>query len=793
MGERAIFFEALDKADPAAREAYLNEACAGDPDLRRRVLALLQSHVVAGDFLDMPAAEQLAAGAGMPADSGRLGAGFAPPPEPRCSNVPLDFLAPAERPGSLGRLGHYEVLEVVGQGGMGIVLRGFDEKLHRVVAIKVLAPALATTGSARQRFVREAQAAAAVTHDNVIGIHAVEDHGAMPYLVMEFVSGPTLQEKLERTGPLPLVEILRIGMQVAAGLAAAHAQGLVHRDVKPANILLENGIERVKITDFGLARAVDDASLTHSGLVAGTPAYMSPEQADGGHVDQRSDLFSLGSVLYTLGAGHAPFRASTTMAVLKRVCEESPRALREVNVDIPDWLAAVVVRLHAKDPAGRFQTAAEVAELLGRYLAHVQQPDLVPAPDAACPERPPEVSTPPPRHRAPRLMAAAAIFLLAAGLGAAEAAGFTDIRGTVVRLIFPDGTLIVEVDDPAVSVAIDGTDLVITGSGAREIRLKPGAYEVRASKDGRVVRRELVTVVRGGRPVVRISKEANPPDEAERWEQSLAGRPAAEQVEAVTRRLKELNPGFDGEVIPGIADGEVKSLQFHTDAVLDIAPVRALPGLRSLDLRGTYPSRGKLSDLTPLRGLPLVNLNLNSASVSDLGPLRGMPLTVLHCGETRVADLSPLKGMRLRVFSAQRTLVSDLEPLRGMPLTYVDLYGAHTLADLGPLEGMPLGYLNIGATWVSDLSPVAGLKSLRTLVIDETEVSNLTAIRRLELTTLSFIGIRVTDLSPIRGMHLKYVRLDYRPEREEFLRSLAGLKSINERPVAEFWKGDKGR
>jgi WD40 repeat protein len=148
----------------------------------------------------------------------------------------------------------------------------------------------------------------------------------------------------------------------------------VHRDVKPANILLANGVERVRITDFGLARAVDDASLTQSGLIAGTPLYMSPEQANGEHVDPRSDLFSLGSVLYALCAGHAPFRAETTMAVLMRVCKDTPRPLREVNPEVPDWLAAIIARLHAKNPAERYQSAAEVAELLGRHLAHLQQP-----------------------------------------------------------------------------------------------------------------------------------------------------------------------------------------------------------------------------------------------------------------------------------------------------------------------------------------------------------------------------------------------------------------------------------
>ena len=173
-------------------------------------------------------------------------------------------------------ISHYRIITKLGQGGMGVVVRAFDVKLHRVVAIKALLPALASNGGARQRFVREAQAAAAVTHDNVISIHAVEEAGPVPYLVMQYIEGCTLQAKLDRGGPLPLREILRIGLQTAEGLAAAHRQGLSHRDIKPANILLENGIQRVKITDFGLARTVDDASLTRSGFIAGTPAFMSP-------------------------------------------------------------------------------------------------------------------------------------------------------------------------------------------------------------------------------------------------------------------------------------------------------------------------------------------------------------------------------------------------------------------------------------------------------------------------------------------------------------------------------------
>jgi serine/threonine-protein kinase len=294
--------------------------------------------------------------------------------------LPLDFLDPADDPAHLGRLGPFVITAVIGRGGMGIVFKGMDVALNRPVAIKVLAPHFASSGAARKRFAREAQAAAAVVHDHVVAIHGVDSWKGLPYLVMSFINGRSLQERLDAEGTLEVREILRIGMQTAAGLAAAHAQGLVHRDIKPANILLENGVERVKITDFSLARAVDDASLTQSGVIAGTPQYMAPEQARGEAVDHRADLFSLGSVFYALCTGHPPFRADSAMAVLRRVCDEQPRPIRSLNPDIPLWLAAVIDKLLAKDSADRYQTAAEVADLLGGCLAHLQQPDIHPLP-----------------------------------------------------------------------------------------------------------------------------------------------------------------------------------------------------------------------------------------------------------------------------------------------------------------------------------------------------------------------------------------------------------------------------
>jgi serine/threonine protein kinase len=381
LPDEALLRKLLDGTLPADDEA--------------RVLALVEAHPSWQEALDRLAAggqtwqaaavhlkqPPLAAGAAL-----RSAVAAVAPPEtvdehgpPRVFSAALDFLAPADDPRYLGRFGAYLVEEVVGRGGFGIVLKAFEPQLRRIVALKVLAPHLATSASACRRFTREAYAAAAVVHDHVITIHSVGDE-PLPHLVMQYVAGQSLQEKLDQCGPLGIKEVLRIGMQAAAGLAAAHRHGLVHRDIKPANILLENGVERVKITDFGLARAADDASMTQSGTVTGTPQYMSPEQARGESVDFRSDLFSLGSVLYAMCAGHPPFRATTTMGVLKRLCDDPPRPIRKINPEIPDWLAAIIDKLMAKRPADRFNSAQEVSDLLGQCLSHVQQPAVVPLP-----------------------------------------------------------------------------------------------------------------------------------------------------------------------------------------------------------------------------------------------------------------------------------------------------------------------------------------------------------------------------------------------------------------------------
>ena len=494
MNEKTIYLAAVEIADPSQQRAYLDDVCRDQPTLRRGVEQLLAAVSSGDDFLETPPPVVVALAAQCAAD---------PSVEPD-----LEFLVRSARPDSLGRLGHFEILEVVGSGGCGVVLRAFDEKLLRIVAIKTLAVSVATSATVRKRFVREAQAAAAVNHDNVVDIYAVEEAGPVPYLVMEYVAGVSLEDKLREGGPLELREMLRIGLQTAEGLAAAHRQGLVHRDIKPANILLENGVQRVKITDFGLARAVDDASLTQAGIIAGTPSYMSPEQANGAPVDHRSDLFSLGSVLYAMCAGQPPFKSSTSLGAIQRVRDDTPRSLDEVNHDVPGWLCAVIEKLLAKDAAGRYQTALEVVEVLSRGLAHAQQPVLI---------SPPNLDARSKRHssqgtsRRRWWVAAAALGLLFAGLGVAEATGVTRLSATIIRILTPDGTLVVEISDPGVNVTVDdnGDSIVITGAGIHELRLRPGQHRVWAAKDGKPVPvdRPLVTIEKGGKQIVKVVRE----------------------------------------------------------------------------------------------------------------------------------------------------------------------------------------------------------------------------------------------------------------------------------------------
>jgi serine/threonine protein kinase len=281
-------------------------------------------------------------------------------------------LDPTHLPRSIGRVGHYEVLSALGQGAMGVVVRAHDTQLCRSVAIKLMSPQLMSSASARERFFREARAAAGINHPNIVTIHAVSEQAGVPYLVMEYVGGRTLMDRIHSEAPLKPVDILRISAQVASGLAAAHQQGVIHRDIKPANILLEDSVERVKITDFGLARVIlEQSDLTSQGGLVGTPAYMSPEQVNGERLDARSDLFSMGCVMYAMLSGYSPFRAENALASARRVTSEKHTSLSEISKDVPNFFVAMVDRLLEKDPKDRYQSAGALLDELTGHLARM--------------------------------------------------------------------------------------------------------------------------------------------------------------------------------------------------------------------------------------------------------------------------------------------------------------------------------------------------------------------------------------------------------------------------------------
>ena len=276
-----------------------------------------------------------------------------------------DFLAPAEKSDEIGRLGPYWVLKVLGAGGMGVVFLAEDPGLQRLVALKAMLPSMASSPGAKERFFREARAAAALKHSHIVSIFQVgEDRGA-PFLAMEYLEGEALDDRLKRETTLPVPEILRIGREIAEGLEAAHEKGLIHRDIKPANLWLEGKKGHVKILDFGLARAMGDTThLTQSGAIIGTPAYMAPEQAGGKPVDNRCDLFSLGCVLYFMCTGEKPFKGNDTMSIISALALETPPSPVSLNSQVPTELSDLIMQLLAKKPDDRPKSAKVVAETL---------------------------------------------------------------------------------------------------------------------------------------------------------------------------------------------------------------------------------------------------------------------------------------------------------------------------------------------------------------------------------------------------------------------------------------------
>jgi serine/threonine protein kinase len=268
-------------------------------------------------------------------------------------------------------IGPYQVVKLIGRGGMGSVYLAKDPLLDRRVAIKMLRLDHAENAIAKERFFREARIAAGLKHDHIVTIYSIGEQEGIPYLAMEYLAGMSLERLLQRKRQLSWFQIARIGRELAKALAAAHEKGLIHRDIKPANVWLEQlteekgGKTRVKLLDFGLARfAQQAAGPTQAGMVVGSPHYISPEQARGKDLDGRSDLFSLGVVLYRASTHRFPFNGEDTISLLTSLALDDPKPISQYKPDVPEQFEELILRLMAKDPDDRPASAAEVVEEL---------------------------------------------------------------------------------------------------------------------------------------------------------------------------------------------------------------------------------------------------------------------------------------------------------------------------------------------------------------------------------------------------------------------------------------------
>ncbi|MEE8549736.1 MAG: serine/threonine-protein kinase, partial [Gemmatimonadota bacterium] len=338
---QALFVELKD-LEPEERLRRLAEISRSDPELHPELESLLSVHERVDELLG--SFEELLS-------------------QPDFE-VPPAFQEEPDPHGLIGRtVSHYEVVELLGAGGMGVLYKATDTRLGRTVALKFLPPQWGLDGAFKARFEREARAVAALDHPNVCNIHEIgETEQGQLFIAMAYYEGETVREKIAR-GPIDVDEALELATQAASGLAAAHAAGLTHRDIKPANLMVtEEGV--LKILDFGLAKTAD-ATVTEAGMRLGTPAYMSPEQTRGEEVDSRTDLWSLGVVLYEMLTAQRPFRADSNSAVINAIRHEEPEQPGELREGVPEELARLVLRLLSKDPETRYAGA----ELLSEELA----------------------------------------------------------------------------------------------------------------------------------------------------------------------------------------------------------------------------------------------------------------------------------------------------------------------------------------------------------------------------------------------------------------------------------------
>jgi len=682
------------------------------------------------------------------------------------------------------RLEYFRIEKVLGEGGMGTVYLAEDTRLGRRVALKTLKRDLAIKPAAKDRFLREARSAAKLEHDHVIPIHYVGEADGTPFLAMPFLQGEPLDRRIEREKAagtlLPVDESMRIARQIATGLAFAHDKGLIHRDIKPANIWLEAPTGRVKILDFGLARTQqDDAHLTASGTIIGTPSYMAPEQGRGLAVDHRADLFSLGCVLYEMLTGNRPFTGRDTMAVLTALAIDTPQMPHELNPKCPLALSRLTMQLLEKQPDERPASAKVVVDELAKMeVPAADATAVMSAPTPVAAKRQPETVPYGPsggkrRYLIPTLVAAV-LLLVPFGWWVAT---------TVLRVETPDGTLIVEMDDAEVEARIKNGKVVLYGpddkvrytltASDRNKKLDAGPYKIRVEgADGLVLDTNEFTMKKGDKVTVRVT--VDPKSLAKNLD---ADRKAAEYVLSIGGIVQVNDQGDDIKAVADLPKGPFRLTSFtlnENKRVNDagLASFKGCVNLAVLRLEGTQVTDEGMTYFKDCKNLR--ELGLRRTRVSDVGLANFKDcknLAILALDFTGVTDaglaifkeckeLKSLFVISTQVSDAGLALVKDCKKLVFLNLdsTKVTDAGLTLLKECQSVQ-----MFTLRGTQVSDagLVHLKDYKNLNFLWLDNSQVSNaglihLVACKKLEVLNLS--GPKISDAGMIHVKECKNLK-----------------------------------
>ena len=639
------------------------------------------------------------------------------------------------------QLGPYRLERVLGVGGMGIVFAAVDDQLQRSVAIKVMRPERLPDDKARRRFLREARAIAAIQHDHIVPVFQVGEEQHVPYFVMPLLRGCSLEDWLRERPRAEIVELLEIGVQIADGIAGAHAHGLIHRDIKPSNIWLEqvegrkqvegselsvegqvvaahpqpstiNAQASLKLLDFGLARGAVSVGeeLSESGLIIGTPAYMSPEQASGGEINGRSDLFSLGCVLYRLTTGELPFSGQTVTQQLTSLITNSVRPIHELNDDLPDEIEQLIHQLLERDPQQRPLTAIEVRDRL-RVIQEV--------------------------------------------VGSHETGNFRSQKQR--RHGDRSRSLIRRTIGASVAMLVLGLGILFSLSS----RERPAQTDNLNASDNSNVSDKLPRLsIAELLPLIQLEVE---------WYDRVSKLPAIVRTSEVKAELQRRNPAIGDSLTFQVVADRVRGLTIDATALRDIAPLVVLRELQTLRILNSKTSQTlDLADLRPLSGLPLKELFLEYCpKISSFEPLNEMPLTHFSVYG------SPLPNAAW--FARQK----EIETL--------NLGGRSIPIDLTIFKHLPLVGLELNETPVTDLAPLAHHR-LEMLRIAFTQVSDLSPIVGMPLVRMDFRATPITDLKPLKKLkHLTFLMLNLNSrEQVAVLKSLKTLQQCNQLPVSDI-------